>query len=70
MESMLFGAFTVLFTIAIWILLYREKVRSRSFTNKMLFVTSTVMYVLSVAVRQPTLARYTCLAFAEQSPST
>ncbi|RDX40975.1 hypothetical protein OH76DRAFT_1365346 [Lentinus brumalis] len=49
LESLIFGAFTVLYAIAIWILLYREKVRSRSSLNKMLFATSTVMYVLSVA---------------------
>ena len=50
MESMLFGAFTVLFTIAIWILLYREKVRGRSTTNRVLCATSTAMWLLSVAV--------------------
>lgn len=50
MESMLFGAFTVLYSIAVWILLYREKVRGRSTTNRMLFVTSTVMWILAVAV--------------------
>ncbi|KAI0328846.1 hypothetical protein GY45DRAFT_1372082 [Cubamyces sp. BRFM 1775] len=49
MESMLFGAFTVLFTIAIWILLYREKVRGRSRTNRVLCATSTAMWLLSVA---------------------
>ncbi|KAH9900690.1 hypothetical protein C8Q73DRAFT_742550 [Cubamyces lactineus] len=49
MESMLFGAFTVLYSIAVWILLYREKVRGRSTTNRMLFVTSTVMWILAVA---------------------
>lgn len=50
LESLVFGAFTVLYAIAVWILLYREKVRSKSFLNKMLFATSTVMYVLSVVV--------------------
>ncbi|KAI8992748.1 hypothetical protein BD414DRAFT_482075 [Trametes punicea] len=49
MESMLFGAFTVLYAIAIWILLYREKLRGRSRLNRMLFGTSTVMWILSVA---------------------
>ncbi|KAI9061938.1 hypothetical protein FKP32DRAFT_1575162 [Trametes sanguinea] len=49
LESMLFGAFTVLYAIAIWILLYREKVRGRMRLNRMLFGTSTVMWVLSVA---------------------
>ncbi|KAL7278439.1 hypothetical protein ACG7TL_007436 [Trametes sanguinea] len=49
MESMLFGAFTVLYAIAIWILLYREKIRGRSRLNRMLFGTSTAMWVLSVA---------------------
>ena len=50
-ESMVFGAFAVLYAIAIWILLYREKRRSKSTLNKMLFGTSTFMFVLSVAVR-------------------
>ena len=50
-ESLVFGAFTVLYAIAIWILLYREKKRSKSTLNKMLFATSTTMWVLSVAVR-------------------
>ncbi|TFK90719.1 hypothetical protein K466DRAFT_484278 [Polyporus arcularius HHB13444] len=48
LESMIFGAFTVLYAIAIWILLYREKKRSKSTLNKMLFGTSTLMWVLSV----------------------
>ncbi|TBU44153.1 hypothetical protein BD309DRAFT_958987 [Dichomitus squalens] len=48
-ESLVFGAFTVLYAIAIWILLYREKRRSKSTLNKLLFATSTVMWVLSVA---------------------
>ncbi|KAM5545500.1 hypothetical protein V8D89_000837 [Ganoderma adspersum] len=48
-ESLVFGAFTVLYAIAIWILLYREKKRSKSTLNKMLFATSTIMWVLSVA---------------------
>ena len=52
-ESLVFGAFTVLYAIAIWILLYREKKRSKSTLNKLLFATSTVMWVLSVAVRFP-----------------
>ncbi|KAI1793718.1 hypothetical protein LXA43DRAFT_1073066 [Ganoderma leucocontextum] len=47
-ESLLFGAFTVLYGIAIWILLYREKKRSQSTLNKRLFATSTVMWILSV----------------------
>ncbi|KAI0669111.1 hypothetical protein C8Q78DRAFT_1071091 [Trametes maxima] len=49
LESMLFGAFTVLYAIAIWILLYREKLRGRSTLNRMLFGTTTIMWVLSVA---------------------
>ncbi|KAI8992744.1 hypothetical protein BD414DRAFT_482056 [Trametes punicea] len=49
LESMLFGAFTVLYAIAIWILLYREKIRGRMRLNRMLFGTSTVMWVLSIA---------------------
>lgn len=48
---MIFGAFTVLYAIAIWILLYREKKRSKSTLNKMLFGTSTLMWILSVTVR-------------------
>ena len=52
LESMIYGAFTVLYSIAIWILLYREKKRSKSRLNKMLFGTSTVMWVLSTAVRR------------------
>lgn len=47
----MFGAFTVLYAIAIWILLYREKVRGRSTLNRALFGTTTVMWLLSVAVR-------------------
>lgn len=47
----MFGAFTVLYAIAIWILLYREKVRGRSTLNRALFGTTTIMWLLSVAVR-------------------
>ncbi|OJT12260.1 hypothetical protein TRAPUB_11194 [Trametes pubescens] len=49
LESMMFGAFTVLYAIAIWILLYREKVRGRSTLNRALFGTTTIMWLLSVA---------------------
>ncbi|KAI0351179.1 hypothetical protein OH77DRAFT_1411426 [Trametes cingulata] len=49
LESMIFGAFTVLYAIAIWILLYREKLRGKSTLNRMLFGTTTVMWILSVA---------------------
>ncbi|KAI0632632.1 hypothetical protein C8Q77DRAFT_1118742 [Trametes polyzona] len=49
LESMVFGAFTVLYAIAIWILLYREKTRGKTTLNRMLFGTTTVMWILSVA---------------------
>ncbi|KAI0820502.1 hypothetical protein BC628DRAFT_1422839 [Trametes gibbosa] len=49
LESMVFGAFTVLYAIAIWILLYRERLRGKSRLNRMLFGTTTVMWILSVA---------------------
>ncbi|PIL34599.1 hypothetical protein GSI_03378 [Ganoderma sinense ZZ0214-1] len=47
-ESLGFGAFTVLYAIAIWILLYKEKKRNHSGLNKRLFATSTIMWILSV----------------------
>ncbi|KAM5545520.1 hypothetical protein V8D89_000558 [Ganoderma adspersum] len=47
-EALVFGAFTVLYAIAIWILLYREKKRNQSSLNKRLFATSTIMWILSV----------------------
>ena len=50
MESLLFGSFTVLYAIAIWILLYRESKRGQSGLNKRLFATSTIMWILSVTV--------------------
>ena len=49
-EALVFGAFTVLYAIAIWILLYREKKRNQSSLNKRLFVTSTIMWLLAVTV--------------------
>ncbi|KAJ8502153.1 hypothetical protein ONZ51_g158 [Trametes cubensis] len=48
-ESILFGAFTVLFAIAIWILRHRGKVHGRLTTNRVLCATSTAMWLLSVA---------------------
>ena len=53
LESLVFGAFTVLYAIAVWILLYRERARNRTFLNKMLFAVSTIMWLLSLAVRLP-----------------
>ena len=50
-ESLVFGAFTVLYAIAIWILLYRERARSRSKLNRALFGISTMMWLLSLVVR-------------------
>lgn len=48
-ESLAFGSFTVLYAIAIWILLYKERKRGSSTPNKRLFATSTVMWLLAVA---------------------
>ena len=50
-ESLVFGAFTVLYGIAIWILLYRERVRKRSNLNRALFGISSMMWLLSLVVR-------------------
>ncbi|KAH9900672.1 hypothetical protein C8Q73DRAFT_636519 [Cubamyces lactineus] len=49
MESMLFGAFSVLYVIAIWILLYRKRISSRVRLNRMLFLTSTTLWFLCSA---------------------
>ncbi|KAI0324272.1 hypothetical protein GY45DRAFT_432739 [Cubamyces sp. BRFM 1775] len=49
MESMLFGAFSVLYAIAIWILLYRKRISSRVKLNRMLFLTSTTLWILCSA---------------------
>lgn len=49
-ESLAFGSFTVLYAIAIWILLYKERKRGSSTPNKRLFATATVMWLLSIAV--------------------
>ena len=54
MESLVFGAFTVLYGIAIWILLYRDAKRNKTFRNKMLFTISTLMWLLSVSVSAQT----------------
>ena len=56
-ESLAFGAFTVLYAIAIWILLYKERKRNSATPNKRLFATSTLMWLLSIAVRAPLLPR-------------
>ena len=57
-EALVFGAFTVLYAIAIWILLYREKKRNQSSLNKRLFVTSTIMWLLAVTVCPVTFSSY------------
>ncbi|KAI0324273.1 hypothetical protein GY45DRAFT_432292 [Cubamyces sp. BRFM 1775] len=49
MESTLFGISTVLYAIAIWILLYRERTRGHSRLNMVLCLTSTAMWLLSIA---------------------
>ncbi|KAH9915583.1 uncharacterized protein BXZ73DRAFT_106132 [Epithele typhae] len=46
-ESLFFGGFTVLYLLAVWILFYRGTA-TRSRLNKVLFATSTVMWILSV----------------------
>ncbi|PIL34710.1 hypothetical protein GSI_03491 [Ganoderma sinense ZZ0214-1] len=48
-ESLAFGAFTVLYGIAIWILLYKERKRTSSNPNKRLFATATIMWLLAIA---------------------
>lgn len=58
-ESLAFGAFTVLYAIAIWILLYKDRKRSSATPNRRLFATSTVMWLLAVAVR-PSLLSHAC----------
>ncbi|TBU39011.1 hypothetical protein BD309DRAFT_970594 [Dichomitus squalens] len=49
LESLLFGAFAVLYSISIWILLYREKHHGRSKVHKWMFATATTMFVLALA---------------------
>ncbi|OBZ74463.1 hypothetical protein A0H81_05112 [Grifola frondosa] len=49
LESLVFGAFCVLYGISTWILLYRSNNRNRTTLNKMLFATSTLMFALCVA---------------------
>ena len=54
-ESLLFGAFLVLYAISIWILLTRDQRAGyqRSTVNKGMLGTATVMFVLAVAVSLP-----------------
>ena len=49
----MFGVFTVLCALSIWILLSRERGRAepRTRLNKMLIATSAVMWLLSATVR-------------------
>ncbi|KAI0742395.1 hypothetical protein C8Q80DRAFT_904930 [Daedaleopsis nitida] len=49
LESLLFGAFAVLYCISIWILMYREKHHGRSKVHKWMFATATIMFVLAIA---------------------
>ncbi|KAI0324275.1 hypothetical protein GY45DRAFT_432170 [Cubamyces sp. BRFM 1775] len=49
MESFLFGMFSMLYAIAIWILLYRERIRGRSKINKVLCLTSSTLWLLCLA---------------------
>ncbi|RDX48938.1 hypothetical protein OH76DRAFT_1351387 [Lentinus brumalis] len=49
LESLLFGAFAVLYFISIWILMYREHRHGRSKVNKWMFATATTMFVLALA---------------------
>ncbi|PIL26321.1 hypothetical protein GSI_12077 [Ganoderma sinense ZZ0214-1] len=48
LESILFGIFTVLYAISIWILIYRQQHSHRSKLNKRLLGTGTAMFVLAV----------------------
>ncbi|KAI1795337.1 hypothetical protein LXA43DRAFT_881965 [Ganoderma leucocontextum] len=48
LESLLFGAFLVLYFISIWILLYREQHHGRTRLNKWMFATATAMFVLAL----------------------
>ena len=52
-ESLVFGTFTVLCALSIWILFSRDRLpdRRRSRLNRMLIATSAVMWILSFAVR-------------------
>ncbi|KAI0742409.1 hypothetical protein C8Q80DRAFT_1221032 [Daedaleopsis nitida] len=49
LESMLFGAFVVLYCISMWILMYREKHHGRSKLHKWMSGTATVMFLLAIA---------------------
>ncbi|KAM5534184.1 hypothetical protein V8D89_008983 [Ganoderma adspersum] len=48
LESILFGIFTVLYAISIWILIYRRQYSHCSKLNKRLLGTGTVMFILAV----------------------
>ncbi|RDX48978.1 hypothetical protein OH76DRAFT_1483470 [Lentinus brumalis] len=47
-ESLLFGAFTVLYGVCTWILLYHRRPHGRQTRNGLLFMASTVMYALTL----------------------
>ncbi|KAI0324274.1 hypothetical protein GY45DRAFT_432128 [Cubamyces sp. BRFM 1775] len=48
METLLFGIFTVLYAITVWILLYRGKRRGPSTHSRSLYLTATAIWLLSV----------------------
>lgn len=50
LESLLFGAFTVLYGTCAWVLLYHRRPHRRHTRNGMLFIASTVMYALTLVV--------------------
>ncbi len=51
LESLLFGAFAVLYFISIWILMYREGHHGRKKLHKwVLAATATTMFVLAITV--------------------
>ncbi|KAI0753722.1 hypothetical protein C8Q74DRAFT_332339 [Fomes fomentarius] len=49
LESLLFGAFSILYFISIWILMYREKHHGRTKLHKWMLATATAMFVLAIA---------------------
>ncbi|KAI0753728.1 hypothetical protein C8Q74DRAFT_1306594 [Fomes fomentarius] len=49
LESLLFGAFAVLYFISIWILMYRERHHGRTKLHKWMLATGTAMFVLAIA---------------------
>ena len=49
-ETLFFGASSLLYAISAWILLFRRRPGGRPTINIALFVTSTIMWILSLAV--------------------